>query len=806
MSLRSGLLWIAAVLTMVGSVLGGENDKRIRIPEDVFYYQPAASVFGSEAAWINPAGLGRYDIAGFQLMGEYYNGDYAKSWAAAIFRERVTTAYRHLHNPVGDNYDEWLVAMGTGVGRSLNLGASYRYFRNGPGIFNNRQFFTLGAIARGGGKFSFGAVLSNLNRGKVNGERTAMEERYSVAYRPMGNRVTLSADMFFSSKNKLSEADFIYHAEIIPTGGLYISASVDSDRNFEVGFRTNLLRYFVGSRSGFNRDGHDGRTTVFAGAIDSRQPSLVPERKRRLSLRVSGRPEENPPRPVFGTSQTSFAELLIGVYEAAADDNISEMVLDLRGLSLGFGQAQELRRALDYFQSRGKRIVSHLSSPNNIAYYVASIADTILISPVSQLRLVGLRAELTFWAGTLDKLGVRLELLQIGDYKTAPEKWTRRAATEENRAQINMLLDDWYDQFVQAIADSRGFTADSVRRIIDNGPFTSEEALRFGLVDGLSYRDRVVPDFCQTMPEVTLRRYRADTLVNDSWRETPVVAVVVADGDITADGGSLNPLQGVGGVTPSEMAHAFGQAGRTHGVKGMVLRINSPGGDALAGEVIHRQEVLAADEMPLVVSMGNVAASGGYYIAMPAGYVFANPATVTGSIGIYGGKADFSSLYEKISLGKELYTRGRYAGMLTTIRPFTSDERDKYYGDLEAFYDHFVDLVAQSRSLPHDSVDNLGEGRVWTGRQALNGGLVDELGGLRQACDYVADLAGLEEYRVELYPRRRPLIILPEMPLLNNIISLFSHEKPTVETVFSPLSLGDEAYVLARMPFDIDVE
>ncbi|MCD6250221.1 MAG: signal peptide peptidase SppA [candidate division Zixibacteria bacterium] len=782
------------------------QERRIPIPDDVFYYAPASSVSGSEATWVNPAGLGRFAVAGFQIMADYSNDDYAKSWGAVLYRDRTTTAYRHINNPTGDDYEEMVTAMGFKLGLALDAGLSYRYFRDGPGLYKKRHFWTLGLLKRSHGPFSLGAVFSNLNRGKIDSERSAVEQRYSIGYRPFGRKLTLAADMFLSTQNRLSEADFIYNAEYIPTRGLYVNGYLDSDHNFQIGFRVNLLKYFVGSQSRFDEDGHSGRTTAFFGATNMRQPSVIRGRRRNLAVGITGGASENPPQPRFGRKRTAFLTLLTTIYRAAEDPSIASMKLSLNRLALGFGQAQELREALAYFGSRDKRIICHLGSPNNIGYFVASVADTILIPPVSQLRLVGLRAELTFWAGALDKIGVEFELLRIGDYKTAPETYTREMASEENCAQLNRLLDDLYDQFVVTMAEGRGLEPDSVRKLIDCGPFTSVEAVRYGLVDGLSYRDQVDPDYFGGIPSVSFRSYLSDTLQNDSWQTRPIIAVVVADGEIVSDGGGPGLPGKSKGVKPTEMSRAFKAAQRNPRVQGIVLRVNSPGGWALAGEEIYHAGITAAESKLLSVSMGNVAASGGYYIAMPAQRLFVNPATITGSIGIYGGKVDLSGLHEKIGLGKKLFTRGRYAGMLSTTRPFTDDEREKYQSHLQAFYDHFIHLVADNRGLTVDSIDNLSRGRVWTGREALANGLADEIGGLKQALDYTANELGLDDYEVVTYPQKRPWFIFPGRSLIGGLVSMITGNKNSPETGLLNLPISEDETILARMPFDLAIE
>ncbi|MCK4632416.1 MAG: signal peptide peptidase SppA, partial [candidate division Zixibacteria bacterium] len=567
-----------------------------------------------------------------------------------------------------------------------------------------------------------------------------------------------------------------------------------------------LLRYITGARAGFESSGKHRRSTVFVGGTDMRQPSLIPEPKRRLAIGLSGNARENPPQPRWGRKPTPFATLVLSIYRAADDRSIGEMALYLKDTRLGFAQTQELREAITYFRSLDKRVYCHLARPGNLGYYLASAADKILIPPVSRLNLIGLRAELSFYAGTMEKLGVRADVMRIGEHKTAAEMLTRRIASEENRAQINRLLDSLYDQFVAAIASGRGVSTDSVRRVIDGGPYTSVEAMQLGLVDGLSYRDDMNDDFLETMPEVSFRRYLADTLVNDNWPAKPVIAMVVADGEITTDDFAGMPFNRSQQATPAPLKKAFRRVMNDRNVKGIVLRVNSPGGLALAADEIFHAADKASEKRLLVVSMGNVAASGGYQVSMAADQLFASPATITGSIGIFGGKVDLSELYRKIDLGKELFVRGKYAGMMTTTRPFSEEQRVKYFSHMKAFYDYFVGLVAENRALAFDSVDAMARGKVWTGNEALANGLIDRQGGIKQSLDYLADHLGLDDYAVEISPRKRPLFILPGQSYLAGLVSLFSGDGSAVEKVAAAVGLPDDEGMFARMPFDIAIE
>ncbi len=268
--------------------------------------------------------------------------------------------------------------------------------------------------------------------------------------------------------------------------------------------------------------------------------------------------------------------------------------------------------------------------------------------PVSQLNLVGLKAELTFFAGTFEKIGIKAELLKIGDYKTAAETFTQDASSESNKIQINRLLDNLYTQFVSDIAEGRSISNAELKTLIDQGPFTSVEALNAGLIDGVGYLDelkKLYPDeIKRSKREVTLNAYHSDTLVIDSWVEKPIISVIIAQGEVQPNGqGSMFSKKS--DVTPGLMKSAMRQALRNRNTKAILLRVNSPGGAALAGEEIYHTFEKKSSKIPLTISMGNVAASGGYYFAMAGKTLFANKSTITGSIGIFGGKIDLSELH-----------------------------------------------------------------------------------------------------------------------------------------------------------------
>lgn len=801
--MRRIAIWLIAVSGIITTqtVHAGE---RIVLPSGAFYYQPSATVFGSEATWINPAALARYNTTGFQFMVDYADDEIADRWGTVVSRKGFGVAQRHLQIE-GETYNEYVFATGMQLGHQIMLGGSYRYFKDGGGIFENRHSWNIGIINQSGGPWTFSALLSNLNRSRIDGERSQMEMKYGFGYRPTGNKLTFAIDMAMSTGMSINDADFVYFAEYTAKPGLFFNAFIDSDKNFQIGFRTNLLEYFVGAKSGFNEDADHLGTTAFAGGSILRQHSIITKPERRLDIKISGALPENPPRPIFGKKRQDYISLISSVYRAAEDNSVGSILLYLDQPAIGFGRSQELRDAIRYFRARDKEVICHLEHPSNLSYYIATAADKIVIPPVSQLRLVGLRAELSFYAGTLDKLGIKADMVRIGEYKSATEILTREGASEEFKSQLNRVLDEVFRQFVAAIAEGRNLSADSVRTLIDSGPLTSVEAHNAGLVDELHYAERLPDSLELNRRAIRLSAYITDTLTNDNWPRPPVLGVVVAEGEIVEDGFD-SPLLGHGKrLTPSAIKRAFAQAGRDGKVKGYVFRIDSPGGMALAADRIYQTVHEKSEKKPVVVSMANIAASGGYNIAVAGSPIFANPATRTGSIGIFGGKADFSGLYEKIALHKEMYTRGKFAGMLSSMRPFSDEERAKYYSMIEAYYKYFTAVVGDSRKIEVDSVDALGRGRIWLGSEALANGLIDRQGGLKQALDYLADKLDLDNYRVEVYPQKRPLFILPTLPIASGILSLFTGSESESGSALS-LPFADTDILLSRTEYDLTIE
>ena len=438
---------------------------------------------------------------------------------------------------------------------------------------------------------------------------------------------------------------------------------------------------------------------------------------------------------------------------AKTDRRVRALIVRPNGSSPFWAKTQEVRDAILDFKTSGKKTIAFLEFGGDQDYYLATACDRIVLLPTSGLDLKGLATYEVFLRGSFDKIGAVPDLLHIGDYKTAINTFTEKTFTPAHREMTESLNADSLDQIVQGIAAARKKTPDEIRSLLDQGPFLPEDALRTGLVDELGYRDEVVENAGLDEVEPTdVDDYIRSRPTGLSFRRAPRVALIYAVGTI-ASGSSKG---GEGSYAGSDtLVEYIEEAADDEGIKAIVLRIDSPGGSSVASDVIWRALTLARERKPLIASMSDLAASGGYYIAMPAHTIVAQPGTLTGSIGIFTGKFVLGGTMAKLGANVESVSVGKFAEMDSPIRPYSAEERAKVEEQMQAFYDQFVEKAAQARKVSPEKLDAVAQGRVWTGRQAVKVGLVDELGGLPRALALAKERAKIparQDVDVVVYP------------------------------------------------------
>jgi protease IV len=549
-----------------------------------------------------------------------------------------------------------------------------------------------------------------------------------------------------------------------------------------------------------------------------REPSV--SRNSTLVLRLDDDLAEVPTdgvvQQILSANQPSgLPAVLEALHKAKVDRRIQAVIIMPSGLKASYwAKVQEVHDAILDYRKSGKPAVAFLEYTGEKEYLIASACSKILLMPSAPLDLNGLATYEVFLRGTLDKIGLYPDFLHIGDYKTAYNASTEKGFTKAHREVTESMTRDLYDQLVRGIADGRKKTETEVRALIDQGPFLPDEALRVGLVDDLAYVDQIEDK--AHLPGGTSARLEADdyakvSLSSVGLNRGPKIAVIYASGVIASGKGGYDPL--MGGVLGSETLIEHIRAARADSsVRAIVLRIDSPGGSATASDAIWRELVITRDERhdrPLVVSMSDLAASGGYWMAMAAPYIVAQPGTLTGSIGVITGKMVTGGVYTKLGANIETVSQGKFAELASPVRPFNDAERKKVQSMIEETYDQFIEKAAQSRHMAPEKLDALAQGRVWTGRQAKANGLVDELGGLDRAimaAKLRAKIPAESDVEIVVYPPKRSFFDLVAKgfkteqgsSLLTMLVA--PDERRALGVALSPLRLFHPGETLALMP------
>jgi len=463
-----------------------------------------------------------------------------------------------------------------------------------------------------------------------------------------------------------------------------------------------------------------------------------------LVVRIEGEiPEATPQnslQEIFTGPSTTITDITEGIERARTDPHI--MVLELRvgENALSMGKIQEVRDSIRSFNRARKLSVAYLEFATNRSYYLASACQTLVMLPKSEFHLHGMMASTTFLRGTFDKLGIYPDFLHIGDYKNATNVYTEKKFTAAHREATKGLVDDWYRQFVQGVATSRNMMPEVVEKLIAGGPYNSDDAPATGLVDRVAYADDV-RNFVDQKNHGYDRRIGLRAYLERTEKFTAnKIAVIYAVGEIGPGRNSASPL-GEEMMGSETIAEQFRRARSDDYVKAVVVRVDSPGGVAYSSEVMRHELELTKQVKPVVVSMSDVAASGGYWLSMSADRIIAEPGTITGSIGVLGGKFNMQGLYEKLGLSTDFVATSPNSTLEYPFQNFTPEQREVEMKNMRETYRDFLQGVAAGRHMKIEDVDKIAQGRVWTGERARQLGLVDELGGLHTAVARARELA-----------------------------------------------------------------
>jgi protease-4 len=515
-----------------------------------------------------------------------------------------------------------------------------------------------------------------------------------------------------------------------------------------------------------------GAVLVVAGLASLTRGKTVMVKPASTLVLAMDRPLQEPaPDPImtefFHAKIYSVYEVTSALDRAAKDERIKSLLIDVSAIPAGFGKLQEVREAVERFKQSKKPVWAYFEFSGNGGYYLASEADKIFAPPTANLMLTGLAAEIPFYRGVLDKMRVEPQLYHIGAYKSYSDTFMLKEMSDAQREATNAILDSLYGQMVTAIAQGRHMSAEQVKAAIDEGFFWGGQIKDKGLVDDLLYRDQVedalkkVNGNSSSWHRIDMDDYMKDHRVDLAAGAKKSVALVLASGGIVSGEGDASSQIREQNMGSDSVVRWLRKVGESDRVAAVVLRVDSPGGSALASDMIWRQVQVLRKTKPVVVSMSDVAASGGYYIAMGADGIVAQPGTITGSIGVVSGKFVLRGLWDWIDYRQETLKRGQNADIFSSYNRFSPEQEAIIRKEMQSFYHEFVSKAAQGRKLSYEAVDKVAQGRVWSGEDALKIGLVDKLGGIGTAMEMAKEKAGLkkdEPVRVEIYPRPKSFL------------------------------------------------
>lgn len=700
-----------------------------------------SQAYEANSTLIHPAALAyQTELNGAQLLTGFSYGidkSFENPYSIALALGYFGFALEKATSNFG-NFQRYSFALGLPITQKLYLGNRFSFTKSDTEALSSLYRYDLGLQYRPTPRFALGILANGLNRPSQNGIQTPIELVAGATLSPL-DRLNLSLDLSSSNGfDKYLQYEALLNYEIL--NGLSITAGYHKTHKFQGGLELRLANFSLFTKAqpkaqqaqytmGFQASGKPWRSelnppTVLEVEIDD---SL--EEKSRMSW-------------LFGPSSPSLTELLLTLQKASKDKKVPAVWLKVENFPLGLAAAQEVHNELLHLRKAGKQVEVFLGNAGFKEYLIASAADRIHLEPQGELRLLGPSSRLYFIKGTLDKLGIEGEFLAKGKYKSAPEMFTRENSSEANREATLEILNGIRDLLKTLLEKRFSKGGATWEKVVQHGIFNAEDARDFKLVDEIASFENFKDE--QNLWTRSEMDYQSNALALP-----PRVAIIVAEGDILQKKVRFLSFGGVSQVTPKMMKEQWETALGDPLVKAIVFRVSSPGGEVLASHQIASLVEKAKKRKPVVVSMGDVAASGGYLIAAPGETIFAEPLSQTGSIGVFLGKFNLSDLYKKIGLHKETLSVDPFADLYSENRAWTGERKEIMQRRLDQYYRSFLEYVSTQRQLPMKAVEQAAQGRVWLGTKASQLKLIDRQGGITDATLHAAKLAGLEAENFE---------------------------------------------------------
>lgn len=661
--------------------------------------------------------------------------------------------FEHLYDPAGDGADIWVGGLGTALsfGRLASLGLSWRWLRGDA--WNHREDGSLGLAIRPTRWISLGAAIHHLNRPRWAGQILERTARFGLSFRPLESPMLSFGADWEGYLDDGETRQILARIRVAPVDGLAVTAgftAAQEGAGWAYGGAASLS-IMPGIRLGrihggafFDQRGYGGFQAGLSLRTTEEPTVTTPSRRIFVEVALSSGLPERPREVLFKAPSPSLLDLRLRLRALARDRTVAGVLMKITNFSGGFTQAQEIARSISDLRARGKKVYVYLEDARNRAVYIAAHGDHVIMNPSTLVRMVGLHLVRRFYKDTLDMLGIEAQVIRFEEYKSAADGYVQRESRPVMREVEAARMDAVYDQFAGDIAAMRARPIEEVRGWVDLAPLSPEKARELGVVDAVAGRDEL-HDLVRAREGKRIRftyRHPRMPVQDQRWGRNPRIAVILLEGFMVTGGSKTIPLIGMRFSGAETVGAALDSAAADPRIDGILFRVQSPGGLALAAEILNRKVRAAAKRKPLVVSIGSYAASGGYYAAAPAPRIFILPGSITGSIGVVYGKPVISGLLDLLKIRREHSVRGKHADLESLDRRLSDEELAHVREQLGALYELFMERVAEGRKMKPERVRSLAQGRVWLGAEALKNGLADQDGGVLEALEYLLDQVG----------------------------------------------------------------
>jgi protease-4 len=790
---------LAAVLASAAAAEPLHNTSTMPMP-----YAPITGTEDASAMFFNPAAIG----AEMDLQLVYFHDDYQRVFTRGdlwgLQMGPVGFGLQYIRPgttwALGD-YLKYSIPIGIPIGSYVAIGAGLEIVQPLLNGYGTAVSWNVGILVRPARFIAFALTGDNLGSPGPYGHALNPQMNIGLGLRPFGEYVTISGDFHYESTGNIPPGDF--YIKVVPVKGLGIQAGLRTDLTWSVGLVLDFDHVGIGATA--NMDGGKFAGMNYQARLSLRKyPALYAPRNNVVVLTINEalRARSAMKFDPLGLGRRSFVDLVAEINRATRDEAVTAILLRIEDNPLSLEESEEVARALGPFKARGGRVFAYLDGGGNAEYVLASAADTIFMNPAGALYVGGLKADITFFKGTLELLDVKVQTVRSGKYKSFVERFTRDSASPENLEQLRKLISDFNAELTGMIAGARKLDAKTVEGVLDKGLLSASEAVDAHFADMTLHVADLEKEIGKKMGKAVALRddYFRIPPRHTEWGAPPRIAILEIKGDIVYGEGSVGWF-GMQSTGSAEVCEAARELEESPTVRAVVLRIDSPGGSGLASEIMWSCIGRIKEKKPVVVSMGSMAASGGYYAALPGNYVFADPFTLTGSIGVWALKPNIAGLALKLGITHQTVKLTKGADIFSLWRDLDDEEMARVERHIDGFYNQFKLRVSDGRKLSLENVEKVAQGRVWSAKAALENKLVDGIGGLSDALVKAKQMAGIDParpVRLEEYPEKQNIF--------RNLQKKLKIVSDPVGTLKRELGVQTVPDVSAELPYNVEVK